>query len=191
MKKAHTMKISKALILLISLVLLTSSNVFAQDTPSAAQTAEQLRAQLRDVQAEEDELQARAQQLEWDLRPENIEHYFAGTGSTRPEELREQRRRQLQNEKGRALARLQLVAESRARLESAITAADAQAYQQSAQDPISGQLNQMLGAEYFTMLRLILVFSTLGVIAGAFLIAALIRRRKQIAAWAEWLKFNL
>jgi hypothetical protein len=176
------MKISKALILLISLVLLLSSSVFAQDTPSAAQTAEQLRAQLRDVQAEEGELQARVQQLDWDLRPENIERYFAGTGSMRPEELREQRRRQLQNEKDRVLSRLQQLGDSRTRLESAITTADAQAYQQSAQDPVSGQLNQMLGAQYFTTIHLMLVFSALFVIVGVLLIAALIRRRKQMAA---------
>jgi uncharacterized protein YlxW (UPF0749 family) len=176
------MKISKALILLISLVLLLSSSVFAQDTPSAAQTAEQLRAQLRDVQAEEGELQARVQQLDWDLRPENIERYFAGTGSMRPEELREQRRRQLQNEKDRVLSSLQQLGDSRTRLESAITTADAQAYQQSAQDPVSGQLNQMLGAQCFTTIRLMLVFSALFVIVGLLLIAALIYRRKQMAA---------
>jgi hypothetical protein len=176
------MKISKALILLISLVLLLSSSVFAQDTLSGAQTAEQLRAQLRDVQSEEGELQARVQQLDWDLRPENIERYFAGTGSMRPEELREQRRRQLQNQKDRVLSRLQQLGDSRTRLESAITTADAQAYQQSAQDPISGQLNQMLGAQYFTKIRLMLVFSALFVIVGVLLIAALIRRRKQMAA---------
>lgn len=104
----------------------------AQDAASAAQRAENLRAQLRDVQAKETELQSRVQQLEEALRPENIERATAGAGSTRPEELRDQRRRQLENEKARVRAQLDQLAASRTRLESAITTAEAEAYRQSA-----------------------------------------------------------
>jgi hypothetical protein len=95
--------------------------------------------QLSDVQAKEAELQIRAQQLDESLKPENIERYFQLTGSTRPEELREQRRNQLSKERAGVLAQLEQLPASRARLEAAILNADALAYQQSA------QLNMMSG----------------------------------------------
>lgn len=106
----------------------------AQEAVSAAQdTAAKLRAQLTDVQAKETELQARERQLDEDLRPENIERSLAGVGSTRPEELREQRRRQLESEKARVRGQLEQLAQSRTRLEAAIATADAEAYRRSAQ----------------------------------------------------------
>ncbi len=125
------MKLIIVLILLVSF--LHAADVLAQETPSAAETAENLRTQLRDVQAHEAELQLRVQQLDWDLKPENIERYFVGVGTTRPEELREQRRRQLQIEKDGMLAQLDQLAASRLNLEASISAADAQAYHQSAE----------------------------------------------------------
>jgi hypothetical protein len=70
--------------------------------------------------------------LDYELKPENIERYFAGTGSTRPEELREHRRSQLQLEKDALNLQLQSLGESKVRLEAAITRADSLAYQQSA-----------------------------------------------------------
>lgn len=95
---------------------------------SRAETrAENLRAQLRDVQMKEADLQARADQLEWDLKPENIERTLYNTGSTRPEEARDARRQQLENERTRVRSQLDLFAQSRTRLESAIANADAEA----------------------------------------------------------------
>jgi hypothetical protein len=95
---------------------------------SRAETrAENFRTQLRDVQAKEAELQARAEQIEYDLRPENIERSTQSYGSTRPEEVRDARRRQLENERTRVQSQLQLMAQSRARLETAIASADAEA----------------------------------------------------------------
>jgi chromosome segregation ATPase len=95
---------------------------------SRAETrAENLRAQLRDVQMKEADLQARADQLEWDLKPENIERTLYNTGSTRPEEAREARRSQLENERTRVRSQLDLFAQSRTRLESAIASADTEA----------------------------------------------------------------
>ena len=93
----------------------------------AEQRAENLRAQLRDVQMKEADLQARADQLDWDSKPENIERTLYNTGSTRPEEAREARRRQLDNEKTRIRAQLDLMTQSRTRLEAAIATADAEA----------------------------------------------------------------
>jgi hypothetical protein len=176
------MKFSKALILLISLLLMSTPAIFAQDWMNAEQTADNLRAQLRDVQTEEAELQTRLQQLEWDLKPENIERYFAANGSTRPEELREQRRRQLQHEKDRALVRLEQLATSRTRLESAIAVADAEAYMKSAESGSAfGVENQMLGTQYLTNTRLLTVGLFLVAILGALLMFAVIRRRRRLS----------
>ena len=66
------------------------------------------------------------------LKPENIEKGLAGIGSTRPEELREQRRRQLEIEKKSVQTRLDQLATSRTRLETRIVQADAAAYHSSA-----------------------------------------------------------
>jgi hypothetical protein len=174
------MKFSKVLLLLSSLILIQAPDILAQNSPSAAQTAENLRAQLLDVQTEEANLQARVQQLDWDLKPENIERHFAGTGSTRPEELREQRRRQLQNERDRVVARLEQVAASRARLESAIVAADAQAYNQSAQNPPATWLNRTLGGHSVTHIRLFAGLLFLVLISGALALVAVIHRRRRL-----------
>ena len=106
----------------------------------AEQRGENLRAQLRDVYMKEAELQARADQLEFDLKPENIERMTANTGSTRPEELRETRRRQLENERTRVRTQLDLMTQSRTRLESAIATADAEA------DRIRQRLDETPGA---------------------------------------------
>jgi hypothetical protein len=114
-----------------------------QEIPSAPQnTTEKLRIQLADVQAKEAELQARERQLDEDLRPENIERSLAGVGTTRPEELREQRRRQLESEKTRVRAQLDQLAQSRTRLEAAIATADAEAYRRSAQVNYAGSQPQ-------------------------------------------------
>lgn len=175
------MKLRRALLPCIVLVLMSAAGVRADGDSNAAQTAENLRTQLYQVQTEEADLQTRLQQLDSDLRPENIERHFAGTGSTRPEELREQRRRWLQSEKERAIARLDQLAMSRTRLESAIIMAEAEAYQQSAQDPLSRNLNNMLGAQYLNTNRLLGGGSTLLAILGLLLVVAVIRRRKKMA----------
>jgi len=101
--------------------------VFAQQ--SAQQRAANLRAQLAETQARQTELEMRRQQLADDLKPENIERVLAGIGSTHPEELREQRRRQLEIEKKGIESQLETLAASRARLESAIASADVISYQ--------------------------------------------------------------
>jgi vacuolar-type H+-ATPase subunit I/STV1 len=94
--------------------------VYLERLSRAEQRAENLRTQLRDVQSKEADLQARADQLDYDLRPENIERSVSVFGSTRPEELRELRRRQLENERNRVRTQLDQLANSRIRLEAAI-----------------------------------------------------------------------
>jgi TolA-binding protein len=92
----------------------------------AEQRTENLRAQLREVTAKEADLQARSEQLDIDLQPENIERSLASYGSLHPEEVRAQRRRLLESEKARVSAQSTQLAASRARLETAIATADAE-----------------------------------------------------------------
>jgi hypothetical protein len=104
----------------------------AQGQTNAQEKAASLRSQLIDVEAKQSELQTRLQKLDESLKPENIEHSLAGVGSTHPEDLREQRRRQLEIERNGVQAQLNLLATSHSRLETAIAQADAEAYRQSA-----------------------------------------------------------
>ena len=90
----------------------------------AEQRAEQLRSQLMDVQAKIADFEARLEQIEFALRPENIENSTAGYGSTRPEVARETRKKQLESERTRVQAQLKLAETSRSRLEVAVTNAD-------------------------------------------------------------------
>jgi len=111
------------------------SGLFATTTlaqTSAQEIAANLRVQLSEVQVRQAEMQARDEQLEEDLKPENIERSVAGIGSTRPEQLREQRRRQLEIARARVRVQLDELDRSQARLETAIAEADAVAYWQSA-----------------------------------------------------------
>lgn len=85
-----------------------------------------LRAELRDVQAKESDLEAKAEEVDYALKPENIERSTAGYGTTHPEELREQRRRQLEGEKQRVRKQLDQLAASRTHLEEAIATSDAE-----------------------------------------------------------------
>ncbi|HEY0003713.1 MAG TPA: hypothetical protein VGB17_02795 [Pyrinomonadaceae bacterium] len=92
----------------------------------AEQRAENLHAQLRDVQTKQGELQARSDQLDYEVKPENIERSTSVYGSTRPEELREQRRRQLEIERNKVRTLLDQVTADRSRLEVAVANADAE-----------------------------------------------------------------
>ncbi|HKR00260.1 MAG TPA: hypothetical protein VJT09_06280 [Pyrinomonadaceae bacterium] len=121
------MKLASRITLLVTLILSSVAITLGQDS-----SVDALRSQLSDVQKREEELRGRVSQLDEDLRPENIEKYFALNGSTHPEELRAERRRQLENEKARVQAQLDQLAQSRVRLETAIATAEAAAYRQSA-----------------------------------------------------------
>ena len=133
---------SKARLVLFALLFTFIISAQAQQpSTSSAESAEKLRAQLLEVQTKEENLRARAQQLDEALKPENIERSLAGVGSTKPEELRETRRRQLQIERDGIESQLKVLETSRTRLEAAIRDADARAYQESAQGPSA--TNQM------------------------------------------------
>jgi len=92
----------------------------------AEQRAEQIRGQLMDIQGKIADFEARLEQVDYALRPENIEAATQGYGSTRPEVARDTRRKQLESERGRVQAQLKLAETSRARLEGAVANADAE-----------------------------------------------------------------
>ncbi len=92
----------------------------------AEQRGESLRTQLVDVESKLADLQPKLDQIEYGLKPENIERAAAGFGTVRPEELRETRRRQLENERARVQAQIKILEASRTRLEAAIITADAE-----------------------------------------------------------------
>lgn len=99
---------------------------------SAHERIDRLHEQLVDVQSKQVDLQSRLDTLNEQLKPENIEKSLAGVGSTRPEDLRELRRRQIETEKSGIEQQLAVLNESRTKLEAGIAQAEALAYQQSA-----------------------------------------------------------
>src|SRR5215510_4082137 len=136
------MKLTSSLMLLFVFVLGVIS-VSAQEPVSAAEQVDKLKSELLDVLGKEDTLRTRLAQLDEDIKPENIERSLAGVGSTRPEELREHRRRQLSIERDGVLAQIQTLETNRLRLESAIANAEALAYQESAR-PRPIESNQIM-----------------------------------------------
>jgi hypothetical protein len=89
------------------------------------QRSEALQAQLLDISAKEEPLQARIDQLDEQLRPENIDQGLAGVGSMRPEEAKEALRRRLSNDKRRQQTQLDLLDQNRTRIQTALAGADA------------------------------------------------------------------
>jgi len=171
------MKTIKVLLLFISIIL-CAGQLLAQDSTSAAETAARLRLQLSDVKNREADLNIRLEQLNFDLKPENIERYFASVGSTRPEELRESRRRQLQAEKDRIVSLISELSTTRTRLEADVMAADAKAYQQSALGSASLRPPAQRRGSFLTAARVVTgVTVGLMVIAGVGFLVVRKRRR--------------
>ena len=92
----------------------------------AEQRAEQLRSQLMDIQGKIADFEGKLEQIDWALKPENIETATAGYGSTRPEAAREARKKSLESEKTRVTAQLRLAETSKNRLEGAVANADSE-----------------------------------------------------------------
>ena len=92
----------------------------------AEQRAEQLRSQLVDIQSKIADFESRLEQLDYALKPENIERSTQGYGTVHPEEARDSRKRQLEGERSRVQAQLRLVENSKTRLEVAVSNADAE-----------------------------------------------------------------
>jgi hypothetical protein len=84
------------------------------------QRVENLQAQLVAVGEKEAPLQSRLWEIEEQLRPENIDQ-MPISGSLRPEEVREAARRRLTAEQNRLRSQLDLLQQSRLRLQSSIS----------------------------------------------------------------------
>jgi hypothetical protein len=156
----------------MSLLLMLGLSGRAQERNNAAVAVDALRVQLIEVQEKEGSLRLRAQQLEEELKPENIEHVFAGIGSTRPEELREARRRQLTIERDSVKAQLKLVELTKERLETAVAAAEGRAYQESALPMPSPPVNalradSMLFTAAFVAILVLSFMASLGTVIFA------------------------
>jgi chaperonin cofactor prefoldin len=92
----------------------------------AEQRAETLRERLLDLQSREEDLRARLDNIDYQLRPDSIQRALAFVGSVRPmDELRDALRARLENEKARVGKQLELLVSSKDRLEAAIRDADA------------------------------------------------------------------
>jgi hypothetical protein len=88
------------------------------------QRAESLQLRLRENLERQLILQGRVDQVDSQLRPENIERLFVGVGLVRPEEARDTVRRRLSLEKQGLLAQLELVRQERNRFQSALATSD-------------------------------------------------------------------
>lgn len=90
----------------------------------AEERAEVLRKQLIDLIEKETAYRSRMTQFDEDLRPENIERSMAGIGGTRTAEMRDTRRRVLENDRKGVENLLSVTTQSRLRLEEDVRQAD-------------------------------------------------------------------
>ena len=90
----------------------------------AEERAEVLRKQLIELIEKETAYRSRMTQFDEDLRPENIERSMAGIGGTRTAEMRDTRRRVLENDRRGIENLLSVTSLSRVRLEEDVRQAD-------------------------------------------------------------------
>src|SRR5215471_741967 len=90
----------------------------------AEERAEVLRKQLIELIEKETAYRSRMVQFDEDLRPENIERSMIGVGGTRTAEMRDTRRRMLENDKKGTDSLLNVTVQSRIRLEEDVRQAD-------------------------------------------------------------------
>jgi len=90
----------------------------------AEERAEVLRKQLIELIEKETAYRSRMVQFDEDLRPENIERSMIGVGGTRTAEMRDTRRRMLENDKKGVDNLLSVTVQSRIRLEEDVRQAD-------------------------------------------------------------------
>src|SRR5262245_3869645 len=109
----------------VSLILMFAvvSPVLAQDfcTENSIQTLEQ---QLSNIESRESQLRIRLEELDQELLPAHIERPLAGIGSTRPDLLRENRRKMLTIERDGLRSHLDVLEQSQASVESEIASAE-------------------------------------------------------------------
>jgi phosphoenolpyruvate-protein kinase (PTS system EI component) len=91
----------------------------------AEQRAEVMRKQLLELIEKEASFKNRLMQVEEDMRPDSVERSISLIGSTRTSDLRDVRRRVLENERKGVESLLNQTSQSRARLEDDVKQADA------------------------------------------------------------------
>lgn len=166
-----------SLFVMLVLLLGSAAQSFPQPMDPAAE-AQQLRAELRRSLDREAEIEMRLHELEYDLKPENIESYFAGVGSTRPEELRAMRRKKLQEEKDRLVKQLSEISQDRSRMEAAILNAETRANLASAiTNSAAVKENRMSPLSAFMMSRSSQVAAMIFGLILVGLIVAFVRKR--------------
>ena len=133
----------------VSLMLLFASTapVFAQDF-CAENTIPTLEQQLSDIESRETQLRIRLEELAKERQPPRTERALAGSGSTRPEELREHRRKSLTIERSGLQTELDQLEESQASTESEIVSAESAWFLKYAQPapacPQPGRMKEMI-----------------------------------------------
>jgi hypothetical protein len=128
-KLAGAAPIVKQAIAVVSIVIAFGLlTVAAQPRTDREVTASTLKQQLFELESKEARLRMRLEEIDEQLKPESIERELAGIGSTHPEELREHQRKLLTIERNGLQTQLDLLEEDRARIEAAITTAEAGAY---------------------------------------------------------------
>lgn len=93
----------------------------------AEQRAEALRAQLSQTLEKQSDLQARAEQIDYNLRPESIELRAATVPTLSSDNVRTQIRQNLESEKRRVRTQLDVLDATRSHLETSIVSADEEA----------------------------------------------------------------
>jgi chromosome segregation ATPase len=87
----------------------------------AEQRVEALQTQMTDVMEKQANLQARVEQLDELMKPENLDRQLATSGTFRPDEARESLRRQYDNEKKRVNSQLEVQNTRRQQLEKSLS----------------------------------------------------------------------
>ncbi len=90
----------------------------------AEQRAESLQKQLYEVIEKENAVKMRIEQIVYDMRPEMIDRNAAFAGSLRPEDVRDARRKSLENEKTNLESLLTQIQSNRTKLEQSVERAD-------------------------------------------------------------------
>ncbi len=106
------------------------------------QRAEALRQQLTQTLEKQADLQARTEQIDYDLRPESIQLRAATIPSLHADDVRTQIQRQLENDKKRVRAQLDVIDATRNHLETAIAGADAEV------ERLRARLNEMIDRNF-------------------------------------------
>ena len=122
MKKHYLIAVSIVLVFAFAFI------VTAQEINSTDDKIANLKQQLMELEWIDTEARIRLEELDEQLKPENIEQAVAGIGSTHPEELREYRRKVLTIERDGIQTQLDLLEEKRAQIKAAIAAAEYVAY---------------------------------------------------------------